>query len=256
MDLTPELLSYLGSPDPELRDEIAYSILVNWIIAGRYSPDDLRDLRDRMVHNLQMGLGQQGTDKVFVRSFSVLILAGIVYYDNRTPFLARDEIKALLDKTLFYLDEEDDLRGYVPGKGWAHSCAHTADLVDELAQHRDIDAEDLERILSAIAQKVAAPVAYIYQHNEDERLAVAVHSALRRGQIGPDFLPNWLAYLEGVVARRVRGTPYNPVVHGATMNTKQFLRSVYFRLACATDLPEDVRACLPDMMVTVQKFGL
>ncbi|MBA2286746.1 MAG: DUF2785 domain-containing protein [Ktedonobacteraceae bacterium] len=43
-------------------------------------------------------------------------------------------------------------------KGWAHSAAHTADLLMVLANNRDLDAADLERILNAIAAKVQALV--------------------------------------------------------------------------------------------------
>ena len=42
--LTPELLSFLGSTDPELRDELAYAILVEWVEHDLYSPDDLRQI--------------------------------------------------------------------------------------------------------------------------------------------------------------------------------------------------------------------
>jgi hypothetical protein len=32
-ELTPELLAYLGSADPYLRDEVAYPVLDTWITA-------------------------------------------------------------------------------------------------------------------------------------------------------------------------------------------------------------------------------
>src|SRR4029078_3939571 len=41
--LTPELLAYLGSTDPDLRDDIAFSILATWIgRVGAYTNDELR----------------------------------------------------------------------------------------------------------------------------------------------------------------------------------------------------------------------
>jgi hypothetical protein len=57
--LTAELVEYLGSPDPELRDTFAYEILGTWVEDGGYLPDQLRDLAATMAANLQAGLGEQ-----------------------------------------------------------------------------------------------------------------------------------------------------------------------------------------------------
>src|SRR5437667_95419 len=35
---TSELLPYLGSPDPALREQLGYAIIVRWIYDGRYAP--------------------------------------------------------------------------------------------------------------------------------------------------------------------------------------------------------------------------
>ena len=74
-DLTAELTSMLGSPDAELRDGTAYPALMTWIQRGVYD-ELLGGLGDGMVAGLQTHLGESGTDSVFRRSFSVLILAG------------------------------------------------------------------------------------------------------------------------------------------------------------------------------------
>ncbi|NLF77854.1 MAG: DUF2785 domain-containing protein, partial [Chloroflexi bacterium] len=154
-ELMPELVSYLGSTDPQLRDHFAYGIMVRWIVRQDYTPDDLRPLVEQMIPNLARGVGEQGTDSVFLRSFSALMLAASVYYDNhRQPYLTPDEFRRVFDAVLAYLRDEQDVRGFVAGQGWAHSVAHTADLVDELALSRHADAHDLEQILDAIAAKV------------------------------------------------------------------------------------------------------
>jgi len=73
-DLTAELTTMLGSPDPELRDGTAYPALSTWIDRGVYD-DLLSGLGDGMAAGLTVGLGESGTDSVFRRSFSVLALA-------------------------------------------------------------------------------------------------------------------------------------------------------------------------------------
>ncbi len=55
--LTAELEEYLASPDPERRDEIAYSTLAAWIYGKRLIGTDLlRPLTDRLVANLKQGI--------------------------------------------------------------------------------------------------------------------------------------------------------------------------------------------------------
>ena len=75
-DLTAELVSMLGSPDPEQRDRIAYATLATWIGRGVYD-ELLVGLGDGMAAGLENGLGENGTDTVFRRSFSVLALGRV-----------------------------------------------------------------------------------------------------------------------------------------------------------------------------------
>jgi len=254
-DLTPELLEFLGAPDPELRDDIAYSILAQWIIRGVYTPDDQRALIPQMTHNLSNGLGERNTNSVFLRSFSTLVLAAIVYRDNHQPFLTEPEVRGVMDQTLHYFAEEQDLRGYVPDKGWAHSCAHTADLIDELALHRFLGASDLERLLWAVADKVLAPSGTILLYDEDERLSVAVVSALRRDLLSRSFFESWLGKLAGFMERTPRHTIFSDANnHSAYLNTKNLLRSAYLRLSRAEDIPDSVRDIIPLVLATYGKF--
>src|SRR5262245_35469149 len=58
--LTGELTDMLGSPEPELRDDIAYSTLTAWIYQTRViEPDALRTLVDRLLGNLKAGIGER-----------------------------------------------------------------------------------------------------------------------------------------------------------------------------------------------------
>src|SRR5690349_9106550 len=67
--LTPELLSLLGSPNPDLREGPAYAILDAWIHRGNYSHTDLWNMATQLLHNLTVGLGEQDSDTIFLRSF-------------------------------------------------------------------------------------------------------------------------------------------------------------------------------------------
>src|SRR5512144_2158649 len=73
-DLTTELTAMLGDPDPANRCGIAHATLAAWITDGVYD-DLLEGLGDGMAAGLGVDLGQDGTDTVFRRSYSVLVLA-------------------------------------------------------------------------------------------------------------------------------------------------------------------------------------
>jgi hypothetical protein len=108
-DLTEELLGYLGSPDGDLRDDVALTTLATWIDAGRYSAGELRAIAGRTAQNLRHGLGATADDTVFLRSFSALILGSVIDYDNSRPFLEPAEVRQILDQALDYLAAEAGL---------------------------------------------------------------------------------------------------------------------------------------------------
>src|SRR5579885_2349601 len=261
--LTDELLDYLGSPDAHLRDGVAYPLLAQWVSEGRYSRDDLRAMATRLTTNLQAGLGEDGTESVFLRAFSVLMLAELIHQENkRTIFeFAESDVRAILEAALAYLPAERDLRGYVPGSGWAHAVAHAADVLWVLASSRYLGAPDLERVLDAIASKVAPPVEQVYLFNEDARMARAVMGVLRRDLVSIAFLSAWLERLTRPEGRAISieaffvGEPpaIAPQVNVCLLhNTRQFLRSLYFALA-AEEQPPAVAADFTSQLLEALK---
>ena len=103
--------------------------------------DLLEGLGDGMTAGLAVGVGEDGTDTVFRRSFSALVLAVVL---ERATTLATTTGTGLPDDTLLrwgdriagWLVRERDLRGFVLGKGWAHALAHGADALGALAEAR------------------------------------------------------------------------------------------------------------------------
>jgi hypothetical protein len=191
-ELTPELLGWLGSTDPELRDEFAYRILAAWIERGQYGAEQLRTMAKQMSANLEAGLGEQGTDSVFLRTYSVLILMEIVAFDNANPFLDQADLDGFLEAALGYLARERDLRSWVPGPGWANAVGHTADLLMMLARSPHLGVTELQRILDAIADRLLTAAPVVFVHHEDERLAYATLNALRRNLLARSWLVAWL----------------------------------------------------------------
>src|SRR5215469_10893133 len=80
--LAQELSHYLASPDPELRDDLAYSILDTWLVRQKLlSSEELLSLLKEWQGNLRVGIGEAGTGTVFQRSFSALCLASLTERD-------------------------------------------------------------------------------------------------------------------------------------------------------------------------------
>jgi len=233
-----ELSSLLGSPDPEQRDTLGYEIAARWIYSKELlSPAELRALGALWTANLKAGIGSTGDDSVLLRSFSALNLSVLAAYDNEHPYLSREEFTALLDAALRYLAEEKDVRGYLPGKGWHHSAAHTADLLKFLGRSRHLTPPEQQRILDAIAAKMEAPV---FVWGEDERLARAVLSLLVREDLDEAGFEAWRLR----VTARSKGLWDGQLDVGrfaAVQNTRNLLRSLFVLLS-GEEKPSPARA--------------
>ena len=228
--LTDELLGFLSSSDSELRDEFGFSILGNWIyVRHLYGPQRLRSMISSLTTSLQVGLGESETPTVFGRSFSALILSVITDYDLEHSFLSAAELSELLKSTLGYFHLEQDWRGFVPGQGWAHSVAHTADVLSNLAKNPNLDAANLERILNAIAAKLTTPDSPVLAHHEASRLAVAAHNVIARGLLAPKMLHAWLDGMPDTLYPRSQADLERGDV-AARANCEAFLSSLYLLL--------------------------
>ncbi|WP_432479516.1 DUF2785 domain-containing protein [Nocardioides sp. GXQ0305] len=234
-DLTAELTSMLGSADPVLRDGTAYPALATWVDRGVYD-DLLVGLGDGMAAGLTVGLGEVGTDSVFRRTFSVLVLAAVIERDTAAQLLPGDQVLRWGDRIVSWLLRERDLRGYVPGKGWAHSVAHGADAIAALAGSRHFGATELTVLLDVLADRILSADTQL-ESGEPDRVASAVMAVLRRNLVPTKVVEPWVARLAA------SGNPY--VLRGdrdpylATNNAQQLLRSLYLHLAVAPGPPAD-----------------
>ena len=193
--LAVELSAMLASPDPEVRDDLAYSILARWIYRDKLDPNDLRKLTDEWTANLKDGIGEAGTNSVLKRSFSALCLSSIAERDLKNPFMGESRYHQLLAATLDYLQAERDLRGYDAKLGWIHATAHTSDLLQALASNPMLTADEEARILDGIAIRLeSAPE--VYSQGEQDRIAQAVLAVIRRADFKPQLFDPWLARLK------------------------------------------------------------
>lgn len=194
--LAKELSGYLKSSDPELRDDLAYSILAEWILEkDAFTADELLALEAEWRGNLRTGIGENGTDAIFGRSFSALCLAAIAERELKTPFMGEARYRALLDAALNYLRDEKDLRGFDAKKGWIHATAHTADLLAVLARHPSFTPQDQAAVLKAIGQRIET-ADVIFAFGEQDRLANAVGAMAQRTDFVTVGFEAWLHQMD------------------------------------------------------------
>lgn len=227
-ELIPAMLNYIGSTDSYLRDDLIYSAFGTWILRySALSPEQLRNLLLIILDESHMlyKIGEQDTDSVFTRSFSVLVLPLLLITHRSHLLFSAPEINRIKKQLLYYLENEKDHRGFVHEKGWAHAIAHAADALDDLAQCAEMNKSDLAEILEAI-RKVICIESACYIYSEDERMVTAVIAVLGRNLLSDVEITQWVEGFSDLVLTINTG----PEKHIIRTNVKNFLQSLYFRL--------------------------
>jgi hypothetical protein len=236
--LVPELIEYLGSPDPVRRDRIGYEQLAFWISRDVLTADEVRAVMQQLVANLAGPL--DAPDGVFRRSFSALVLAEVANRDRKRPFLTVDERRALLAAAVAYAGRETDLRGHVGAKGWAHAAAHTADLLAQLAQLTGLTDDDRAQVYDAVAALTTRRHGAIYAYGEDGRLAVAVFAAAKAG-VPATATTALMTALRGPLVERM--TPeFDAPLFAAQRNARNLLFTLYVQGSLSPEATPGERA--------------
>lgn len=243
-DLTAELTTMLGSTDAAVRDGTAYPALATWIERGVYD-DLLVGLGDGMAAGLRVGIGERDTDTVFRRSFSVLLIAECLGRDNRRHLLPGDKVMEWGDRIASWYLRERDIRGYVPGKGWAHAIAHGADAIGVLARSPHFAGAELTVLLDVLADRLLTHGTGVLASGEPDRMAAATMEVLRRNVVGLKVLEPWIARI--AQSATPFGGPEDTDPYLEAANPQAFLRALYLQLSLAPDPPQ-VR---PDLILVL-----
>lgn len=219
------MMNHIGDVDGELRDELVLTTLWDWITKGVLTIEETRNILNISIDekHLFCDIGQ-ANDKVFTRTFSVLVAAICFSMHLDDKYLTKKEVDTVYDKVIRYYNEEKDLRGYIDGKGWAHGAAHGADALGELAKCDDIGHEKLIKILEVIQSKISINN-YSYINNEEERMISAVIAVLERKVLEEKEIIDWVKSFERL--DKIEKYPEDMTIE---INVKNFLVSLYFRL--------------------------
>jgi hypothetical protein len=232
-----EMNELLGSTDPVLRDEVAYSAAARWVYRQRLlSPEQNRELLALWRASLAVGVGERDTDSVLKRSFSALDLSLLAALDNEAPFMTPEDFDGLLRDALDYLDRERDTRGYDEAKGWMHAAGHTADLLKFMARSPRLTVADQRKLLDAVAAKCVTNGS-VFAWGEDERLAQVVRSVVRRADFDNGSFDTWVtAFPKRYEELWAAGPAIEVPRYVAVQNLKSMLRAAHTALAMDAEL--------------------
>lgn len=187
------LFACLSSPDPALRDGLAFTVLSRWMREKRFSADQLRARWNQLDRQLAAP-DPQGV----ARPFAALVFSEIARTDRIDPWMSPSERERMAASAAAYLRAVDDYRGLVAGTGWHHGVAHAADWAMQLVLNPQVDAAQVRELLAAVQAQVVPQAGHAYVFGEQERLLRPVYYALRRGVPSDD---EWERWLKGLVAR-------------------------------------------------------
>ncbi|TCS95578.1 DUF2785 domain-containing protein [Hazenella coriacea] len=225
--LCTSMLPWIGSTDSDLR-ELIYSTYSQIILNEWISPTECKNILEVCLdeQHLMFQLGSSEDDSVFMRSFSSLVIALILEVNAEKNFLEDEIITKVKEKLTLYTPQEQDVRGYVEEKGWAHSIAHVADAWDAWIKSPQLTESDFKEVGTILCKVAMTPLA-VYQYEEDERLITPMIEMLKRG-LPETELKLWLQQMLQQLDQ-CKGSLPLPLWMHMNINLKLFLRSLYFR---------------------------
>ncbi len=249
--LAMALLACLGSPDPELRDDIAFGAYSRWMRSKALPVETLRALSSRL--QAQLPAGKPDGDG-FGKPFAALVLSEVARTDRIVPWMTSDERRSLIDNGTAYLASVRDYRGFIDGQGWRHGVAHGADMMLQLSLNPALDKAQLDQLLAALASQVPAHGGHAYVHGEPGRLALPVLYIAKRNLHSQEEWAAWLAARaqlpEGVAADAVYRSQ---AALAWRSNVEAFLLQLYFSANESGDAELKVRLA-PGVLAAIKQL--
>lgn len=248
--LIDDMLKFLGDTDSELRDELICSTFYTWAHSDIFTTSLMHKILNTCISEqyLFLGIGETNTDTVFTRAFSSLYIGlALCMHDEKEPYLTNEEVHNIKQALFSYVKQEKDFRGYVKGKGWAHSMAHVSDALNDLVFCDCLTREDLLEILDVV-KAIALNDALVYEAGEDDRIAVVFESICEREILTNEDILNWLQSFDYPYDREKGEYPQNFYSH---VNRRHFLRCIYFMLLSLDGL-EGIAEYVKEMLKRIE----
>lgn len=189
-----ELIDALASVDSDLREKALTACYYLIEAQGQLSDEKCRLLLVELIseERLLKGLGEVDHDSIFARAFYVYAIGNLMDHNKKVSqrIFTNEKILEAFEVVLRVFNEENDLRDYVPVKGWAHGVAHYGDNLGVFAEDDALEHQHLMAILDAIRNKICLTT-HQYRGGEDRRLAAVVIKVLERSIVNEEEFSNW-----------------------------------------------------------------
>ncbi|GGP14526.1 DUF2785 domain-containing protein [Oceanobacillus neutriphilus] len=237
--LIEKMLDNIGTTDAELRDALIFNTFGKLILEDCLTNKQMEYILDVCLHKLFLGIEEKESDLVFTRSCSALVIGIILHKDRQKRFLQDGAAVKTIKQSIEYLNLEEDTRGYVEGKGWAHSIAHGADLLTEAIKHPCFDNrlsfECLETMKRCLFKEGTTKSPYIDE--EEERLLFVLEALIDKGIKDKEITFLILDITDKLQELKTKeGDNLN--FYWKKSNAVNFLRGLYFRLLYKNTYPE------------------
>lgn len=231
------LLAHLGSLDPLVRDKGVYFLFNDILQAHILTAKQVRYLAEQLIspQMLYSHILEKKNHALFLRAFSVVILAGVLYVD-RTYYhvLTLKDIENIVLKLTTYLALEADGRGYIAHHGWAHAYSHIGNALDELTANLQLNRANKIFYLTVLLvryQRLQTPLIF----GEDHRLALTIVNLTNKNDLYTNYV---LFLLQDWQARLLRMQPQESEgFWNSWYNRNRLLQALLIR----GDLPNKIR---------------
>lgn len=235
--LITQMMEQIGNPDAEVREQLNYRLFIECLSEQLFTQEQMKTMT-LTLHGedyLYANIGNRKSDTVFTRSYSALWLSHLLNADRQLGFLSEAEAKTVLEACSTYLTKEQDIRGFVEGKGWAHSVANGADLACAIITHPHFEMKLAPILLQGVKESFWKDVVFI--DDEEERLVSIIDKLIDR-ELPEELFVEWLEQIFDKLQLHMMEVGYTPQYFHARTNTLHFMKQLYFTLKFSRKMPE------------------
>ncbi|MFC6171798.1 DUF2785 domain-containing protein [Loigolactobacillus jiayinensis] len=183
------LLAHLAATDPLVRDKGVYFLFNDILQARILTPTQIKQIFQRLLtpEMLYGHILETKSNAIFLRSFTVMILSGILYVDRmHYHILKTADLETASLQISAYMAMETDGRGYIGTRGWAHAYSHVGNVLDELTASPALNRANklfYLTVLIARYQRLETPLIF----GEDHRLALTIANLVNKNKLYADY---------------------------------------------------------------------
>lgn len=167
----------------------------------------------------------------------------IIHYDNQKQVLSEYDFDFIFQSGLQYFKAENDVRGWIKDKGWAHALAHTSDFIIENVKSRYFKNNYVNEILEAVHSNLFKlqidNICYI--DDEDIRMSLIIVYLLNKSYLSEEEVSGWLRsikyHLESIASNDVEYYRINK-------NYTDLIKSLFFQIENFKFLQENIISLL------------